>query len=285
MHGKTFQIDRRKEFAALEPFLGGQGGVVCVRYYGEVSAPNSFVATLTALYEGVWVGGKYIQRQQIRRSLRIDRNNYKVRYLPEIRSEFSRKMKLDISVETRRVAETLNIGCNNTAGASQFIDVGIQYGAVSEADQIWQRDAWIKDLCGELRRFLEHGRFMIILMHGNKNEQQEFWTTIWNGGMADLVPHGLFLVMMIDETDKDVGQYYNYAPSHDVEIFLNPNLDQTQQTHAIDDIAAWACRWLDCDYSEAYNYAKSYVASNMDDLNRLYSTVGAWLMNLKRNQG
>jgi len=286
MRRQTFPIDWRHEFAALQPFLDGRGGVVGVKYTGDRCAPNSFAETLTSVYEGRWNGQNFTAKNRDWRSLRIDRHNYKVRYLPEIRTEFMRKLELDLpgTVSTSQASGTVHIASNNTAGGDQTFETEVRYGDDDVARR-WHRDEWIESLCTQLEQFLAKGHFMVILMHGSSEDQREFWESLWHGGMSGLVEKGLFLVRMIDRNDTAAGEHHR-AAQPDVEISLPPELYAEQQAHAIEDIANWITRRIPTYTPEqARLLAKGRVLAHSEDLNILHGKVGFWLTKLKQQAG
>lgn len=67
------QIDWRRQFKKLEPYLNGRGGVVDVRYRGRSSGSNAFLSVLKSQFENRPDATK-VQGD----SIRLDPQNYKV---------------------------------------------------------------------------------------------------------------------------------------------------------------------------------------------------------------
>jgi hypothetical protein len=282
MQRNTFPIDWREEFAALQPFIAGQGGVACIRYAGDRCAPNSFVEVLTSAFEAR-NGGDWPAEKSIAQSIRIDRHNYKVRYLVEIRTEFIRKMNQDLPspITAGEISSSVQIASGNVAAGNQSIEAQINYAGDNEVSLQVRRNEWITSLCDRLQKFLESRRFMVVLMHGSKEDQLEFWDGLWHGGMSALVSHGLFLVRMIDCDDSEAGEYHRVAQP-DCTVSLPRELNDVRRGHAIDDIAKAIKRWFP-DYSTdiCLAIAKGFVLSHTDDIARLHNGLLNVLLSLK----
>lgn len=284
MSRRTFPVDHRREFDALRPFLDGQGGVASVSYAGDRCAPNNFVETLTSVYEERWNGVEFVPGDSRWRSLRIDRDNYRVRYLAEIRAEFIRKMALELPapVSTSQTSESMRVASNNVAWGSQAIRAEVHYHADNDVALRWHRDKWIGSLCGYVEDFLRQSRLMIILMHGDREDQAEFWSSLWCGGLEHLTSKGLSLVRMVNIIGVPLDEHPMVARP-DVSISLPYEFDSERQAHAIEDIANMIIRRVpNCTRERAFNYAQSYVLAHGDNLNDLYNKIGFWLVRIKQ---
>ncbi len=284
MESRSFPIDWRRELAQLQPFLDGKGGVACVRYDGQRCAPNKFIATLTSVYEGRWDGSQFAEASGTWRSLRIDPENYKMRYLSDIRKEFARKLmiQLPLPVTPGQSSGPIQVASNNTAGGAQTFHTSVEFHGDHDAVLAFRRDAWIQALRAELEQFLRGGHFMVILVHGSKEEQREFWDDLWHGGMSDLLPVGLFLVRMIDRTDTPTGEHHR-AAAPDVEITLPLDLGAEQQADAMEDIANWISRRLPVyTYDQAWLLAKGIVIAHADRVDDLHSSTGLMITRLQQ---
>jgi hypothetical protein len=283
MERNTFPIDWRNQFADFKQFLDTNRGVAHIRYAGERCAPNSFAEALTSLFEGRTTDQEPMAANDFSRSVRIDRDNYKVRYLSGIRTEFMRKMKLELPspISGDRFSQAVHIASNNTAGGNQNINTRI-YVYDNEVSLRFYRDKWIKSLCHQIKDFLQNHRFMVILMHGSKEDQQEFWDDLWHKGMSDLVNYGLFLVRMIDTSDPLVGEHH-YAAQPDYVIPLPLELDHDGQDHAIDDLANFIIRRVPgLSIQNARDIAKGYVLAHTQDIDRLHNQLIGFMLNLKQ---
>lgn len=284
MERNTFPIDWRDTFTALEPFINGKGGVACVRYAGERCAPNSFVETLTSLYESPTPNTIKLTPEIGWQSLRIDRGNYKVRYLTGIRLEFMRKMKQELPspITSDQLLGSHYVSSNNVAGHDQRIETHIIYAGDNEVSLQVRRDEWISSLCNKISQFLHNYRFMVILMHGSKDDQQEFWDGLWHGGMSDLVVQGLFLVRMIDSRDIAAGEHPRVAQP-DCDISLPQELSLVQRDHAIEDIATFINRWFPSfSEEECKALAFGFVHPHTDDIARLHNKLPGLLLTLQQ---
>lgn len=278
----TYPIDWRDQLSALEHFIGGQGGVVNVKYANDQCAPNAFVETLTSLYENRPVEAESSGISIRSRSLRIDRENYKVRYLPEIRNEFVRKMGLTLSPPTSvlsRPSTASNVLTGNSAQGNQTITATLIYPGDNDVSLGERRDDWIQNLCEQLQDFLQRNRFMLIIMSGNHSDQREFWASLWHGGLCNLTAQGLFLVRMLED-DMISPHDDHLAPQCDAEIRLPLGVYGDQEEHAVEDIAAWIRRSIPTvTAGEAKIAAMGYVADHKDDRSALHN-AGFWIQTL-----
>lgn len=287
MNTEKIRIDWRAQFDALQPFIDGLGGIVAVDYKGNSCAPNAFVATLISAHARCSGQTQSSGKPRPGRSIIIDRSNYAVRYLSELRREFESCFGITLpsaAIGGQRLAPT--IASNNTASGNQDIEVHLHFNADSEPVLCAGRDSWIDSLCAQLKSVLETHRVMIVLMHGVEHEQREFWDKLWHNGLRKLVDDGLLLVRMID-TSPEAGSNSNsnslkIAPLKRT-IYLPTSLDQAQQRAARDDLAVWVKETLSISHETADAFALSFVQSHVNDINRLHDNVGLWIEGLRSN--
>ena len=286
MRTRVFPIDWREEFAELGPFLKGRGGVARVRYAGEHSAPSVFLDTLKSEYE-------FKDTNTDWRSIRIDHEVYSVRYLHGIRDEFIRKIGLPLP-KAYGVTETsacLGVLTDLEAGGDINADVsnitlnhyssGDNPAILSEA-----RDNWIRALCDQIAKFLTAGgHLMVVVNHGKREAQDEFWRYVWRDGLERLVVFGLMLVHMIDGSDSTT-QIHQLAPHPQVEVNLPMALGVSAQGQAVEDLTRLILREVPkfCP-EQARAVAHALVSTHEGDIPRLHRHCVAYVMNLAQGCG
>lgn len=269
-------IDWRRQFKKLQPYLDGKGGVVNVRYRGASCGANAFLSILKADFEHRPAAAKPHGA-----SIRLDPENYKVRYLGGIRSEFGRilgkqSLKTQTSLPTQMVVES-DVLSHNSAGGNQHIEANFNF----DADAYWAagRNEWVSLLVSELREHLKTKRFMIVLLMGSSEDQAEFWSSAWNQA-SELTREGLLLVRMIDEEAQDLRHRFDEC-EHDCIVTLNAHLDGDDVAHAIEDVTAVI---LDQDSSgeraSAEQSARGYVLGHRHNVSELHSRLLGFMNDL-----
>lgn len=282
MPPKVHLIDWREEFAHLNPYLDGQGGIVHICYQGESSAPSAFLNTLTSEFE---------HREGNRSSIRIDHEVYSVRYLSGIRDEFVRKMQLELperyGVEDAHAP--LNIAADIEAGGNVDVNVSdvTQNTYIGENPALMSRNRldWSKNICTQLEEFLKDSQIMVVINHGSKEDQDEFWRYLWKDGLERLVDAGLLLVHMIDVSDQANG-IHDLAPAPHLEINLPTSLGKIEQEHAIEDLTEIIMEKISSiSKEEATVRADTLVGPLCGDIPRLHGQFAGLLMQLARATG
>ena len=272
----AIHIDWRRQFSKLQPYLDGTGGVVNVRYRGTNCGANAFLTLLKSDFQS---------RPQTTKpsgvSIRLDPENYKVRYLAGIRSEFSRilnKPLLTKPMPASMFVEAEAVLSNNTAGGDQHIEAN--FYSDSDSDRTAERNEWASLLMSELREHLKTKRFMIVLLGGSSEEQAEFWSSIWM--MAkELTSDGLLLVRMIDDDVNDITRDFNEC-EYDCEVTLTSLLDGQDVEHAIEDVTALILGKVHgYDTVASANFAKGYVLSNKHDVSALHNRLLRFIADLE----
>lgn len=281
----VYPIDWRDEFAQLSPYLNGQGGVVRIRYAGELCAPSAFLGALTSEYEC-----KDDDRDW--RSIRIDREIYNVRYLSGIRDEFVRKMNLELSeaVGVEAAFASLNVFTGVDAGGDVHADISnvVQNIYVTSDDPALMshaRGRWIAELCDQLVNFLHAGHIMVVVNHGSRDDQDEFWRHLWQDGLENFIGAGLLLVHMVDVSDGSA-DVHDLAPPGHQEINLPTALSARARDDSIEDVTEIIVREIpDIDAGEARLRADTLVRTHFDDIPRLHRQCSALLMQLGQKTG
>lgn len=193
---RTFSIDWRDEFRELEPYISGSGGVVRVRFAGRNCAITAFIQALSAEYDA---------RHERWQSVRLDRGDFNVRFLPGVRSVFERKMRLDLpqTVDDPAGAPSIVIGSDIDGEGDINVRVGdvdqeVHYYGESDVRLFRNRDRWLDALCEQLREFLNDGRMMLVLNHSDPAEQDEFWRFMWCNRLERFLTNGLLLVQIVE---------------------------------------------------------------------------------------
>jgi hypothetical protein len=217
MSKRVYPIDWRDEFAELARYLKGAGGIVRIRYSGEQCAPSSFLDTLKSEYE--CKDGNVTWR-----SIRIDREVYSVRYSSGIRDEFVRIMKLELS-EAYVIGEAsapLSVFTDVEAGGDVNADVSNvtqnnYFSGDNPALMSRNRGRWVSELCDQLAKFLMAAHMMVVVNHGSREDQDEFWRYLWRGGLEKL--ERLLLVHMVDTSDGNA-RIHDLAPTPHLVVSL-----------------------------------------------------------------
>jgi hypothetical protein len=265
---KARHIDWRRQFSQLDKYMDGAGGVVNVRHRGVNCGVMAFLGTLTATFESR--GETHTPKKCDGVSIRLDPDNYKVRYLMGIRSEFERKLgKQSFKIERRmKIDLEGQILTQNTAGGDQHIEAVLNI----DPDPLMsaERHDWVSAVVEALRDHLKTKRFMIVLACGSSVEQREFWSSLW-GRASELIHDGLLLVRIIDEDAHDGTVLLDACPG-DCDVTLNAALADSAVKDAIEDIAQ-LIRETVPGQSEAscIDLAKGYVLSRKDSVSALHN--------------
>lgn len=257
----------------MKPYHRDRGGVVRISFASDRCASSNFLDTLKLVHESY--GG---------RSIRIDREIYTVRYLSGIRDEFIRLLGMKLSMLDQTPGNaTLNVQCgleangNVTAQASS-IQQSVSFGENPEL-MTRTRNLWLKELCDQIAAFLKHSRFMVIINHGDRGEQDEFWRYLWRGALETLVQPGLVLVHMVDSSGTQ--EIHELAPVANLEFELPASLTVRAQAHATEDIAAiLMAEFPSLGRDLAHARADVLVGSNSDNIRRLHVKHAAHLLKL-----
>ena len=263
---KAKHIDWRRQFSLLDQYMDGAGGVVTVRYKGEDCAVNAFLETLTATFETR--GDLRTLSKAEGLSIRLDPDNYKVRYLLGIRGEFERKLGMKLApIKSVSLAFEAPILSHNTAGGDQHIEAFLNVDA--DPFMAAARHDWVSMLCEALRNHLKTRRFMLILSWGSSDEQSEFWSSMW-GRVSELVEEGLLLIRFIDENAVEAERVLDSCIC-DCDVRLVTTLTDSAVQHAIEDVAKMICELVPgCGEAESLNVAKGYVLSRKDSVRELH---------------
>src|SRR5438270_1042204 len=285
MASRVYPIDWREELAQLGPYLKGRGGVVRVRYAGERCAPSAFLATLTSEYE-------FKDDNRNWQSIRIDHQVYSVRYLSGIRDEFLRKIRLRLpkAYGISEASASLAVLTDVAAGGDVHADVSNltlnQYSGGDNAALLSEaRDRWIKPLCEQVAEFLNGGHMMVVVNHGSRESQDEFWRYLWRDGLERLAISGLLLVHMIDVSDASA-HIHDLAPPAHVDVDLPAALGVAAQDHAIEDLTGFILREIPrINPDQARAAAHALVVTHADDIPRLHGKYFGYLLTLRRDFG
>jgi len=229
----TYPIDWRRELEKLGPYLDGTGGVIRISYNGDQYAPREFREVLKTRYERQ-------SDNQTWRSIRIYREWHTTRFLGEILSEFERKLagfnsylEQEAQDEVSNAKKVLSDNEFNGDAKLSLENVNIYFGGTPKTRD---RDKHVERVCADLRRFLESGgHMMVVLIHASAREQSEFWTFLWDRGLKPLVEHGLFFIYMVDLSDETRGDH-DCIPIPAVEINLPCRLDDEREDDAYNDL-------------------------------------------------
>lgn len=280
MTPRVYPIYWRDQLGQLAPYLNGRAGVIRIRYMGRPCAAPAFLSLLKSEYEikndnHTWV------------SIRIDHEVYSVRYLSGIRDEFLRKMQLDLPAADAidRPPAPLTIFTEVDAGRDVNAKVSnvVQHnylGGNNVALMSRNREGWIKELCNQLEHFLAANHMMVVMNHGSRKDQDEFWRYMWQDGLERL--GRLLLVHMVD-VSEGVYVVHELAPTPNLEISLPIGLGMAAQEHATDDLAdIMTKQFSNMTKEEAKARADTLVRSHLDDIPRLHTQASALLMQLGR---
>ncbi|VVN40018.1 hypothetical protein PS634_05354 [Pseudomonas fluorescens] len=261
-------IDWRRQFVVFKEYLDGGGGVVNVRYNGSHCGSNAFLEILTATFESRGNQANIEKPDGI--SIRLDPRNYKVRYLSGIRGEFDRKLGRAPTQSSASVVlpASTQILSQNTAAGNQTIEANIN---IDMAPMMYaESHDWVASLSESLNTHLRTSRFMLVLVAGTSEEQQDFWSTLWPQ-LSRLTSQGLLLVRLLDEASSDYKKILDECAA-DSEVVLQSSLDVDSSEHAIDDIADIIKEILpDQDGIRGKDQALGYVYGHMDDVSALHN--------------
>ena len=279
----TFSIDWRDEFSELEPYISGSGGVVRVRFAGDQCAPTYFIQALSAEYDA---------RHERWQSVRLDRGDFYVRFLPGVRSVFERKLRLDLpqTVDDPVGAPSIVIGSDIDGEGDIIVGVGDVYQEVhnygeSDVRLFRNRDRWIDALCEQLREFLNDGRVMLILNHSDPAEQDEFWRFMWRDRLERLLTNGLSLVHFV-ESGNGARSVHNLSPAPNSTIDLPTAFNASQKTDATEDMTRiFLIEVPGISQEEARSRADTLTMSHYRDIPRLYAEFSALLNALQLRVG
>lgn len=284
MQTRIYSIDWRDEFGLLEPYLNGKGGVVRVRYAGGQSAPSAFLGTLKSEYEckddnSAW------------RSLRIDHEVYTVRYLSGIRDEFVRLMNLDLpapdAVEGLPAEQSVfeDVEAESIDAAISNVTQNNYFGGENPALMSRNRDRWVKALCENLTEFLKADHMMVVVNHGMRHDQDEFWRYLWRGGLENLVESGLVLVHLVDVSDAVAG-VHDLAPAAQLELDLPTALGHRARADAIEDLTSIIVETVPAiPVQRTRGEAHALVTAHVDDIPRLHRKYATCMMALQTEFG
>lgn len=274
-------IDWRRQFNRLKPYLDGKGGFINIRYNGSSCGVNAFLLIFQSEFEN---------RSQAKNPrgafIMLAPENYRVRYLAGIRSEFSRVLSDPLLAKCDKTIFPFDVSvlCNNTAGGDQHIEAN--FDLTNDHYMVIERNEWVSSLIHALREYLKTNRLAIIMLSGPSSEQSEFWSSI--GSQAkELTQEGLLLVRMINEKvdlNRSDFDMYEHIYEHDCEFTLPSELDGENINYAIDDIAALISNRIpkqdsNCDKNIAY--AKAYVLLNKDNVSNLHNRLYSFISDLE----
>jgi hypothetical protein len=276
---KARHIDWRQQFRQLDRYMDGAGGIVNVRYRGTNCGVMAFLETLTATFESR--GESSALQKSVGVSIRLDPDNYKVRYLAGIRGEFERKLEKPLRIEKRASFSFRLEGkilTENKVGGNMNVENILNVD--SDPLMAAERNDWVSALIEALRDHLKTKRFMIVLTSGSTNEQREFWSCLWNMA-SELLQEGLLLVRMTDESDAHATDHLDMYPS-DCSVTLSAELTDNAVNHAIDDIARIILEHVpDKNEHSARDLAKGYVLGRKDNVSALHNGLMAFTLDLK----
>ena len=283
MTTRTFSIDWRDEFSELEPYISGSGGVVRVRFAGGHCAPTAFIQALSAEYDA---------RHERWQSVRLDRGDFNVRFLPGVRSVFERKMSLDLPQTVDDPAGAPSIVIGSGIDGEGDINVGVgdvnqevhNYGE-SDVRLFRNRDRWVDALCKQLREFLNDGRTMLILNHSDPAEQDEFWRFMWCDRLERLLANGLSLVHFVESGNAGYS-VHGLSPAPNNTIDLPTAFNAAQMTDATEDMTRILLNEVPgiCQ-EEARFRADTLTMTHYSDIPRLHAEFPALLNELQLRVG
>ena len=130
-------------------------------------------------------------------------------------TSFARKLEcsLEMGEQPTPVIEELVVGSGNKTDGDMEINAEVHVHAGDLAATLALRDRRIAAICGTLRKYLEAGKFMIVLNDMPAREQSLFWHDLWTQGLGQLVGDGLVLVKMIDEENNNAGRRPDEPPA------------------------------------------------------------------------
>lgn len=273
----TFQINWRQQFQKLQPYLDGDGGVVNVRLKGPNCGVNAFLSRLKS---------EFIDRpsavKRLGKSIRLDPENYKVRYFPDLRNEFARVLN-NPSLKVDHMGSILAIDSavfsNNSSGRDQKIEANI-YLENDDCNLATSRDQWVSSLVSELRNYLKTNRFMIILLEGASEDQNEFWSILWRQA-SELIHEGLLLVRILDDNAQDIIDRLDKCVC-DCEVILYPQLRDSDIPHTIEDITSIIEDNLPSEKTaSSAALAKAYVLLKKENISLLHNSLLSFISDLQ----
>lgn len=226
-----YRLNWRSEFRRLEPFLNGKGGVAELRYASEHAAPLKFNYLLKEAFAAPRNGPCC--------SLRVDHEWFTTRHVLGVLDEFDRLL-MDLGVA---------VGAPETEDASISILKDIEVAGDMEAHihglVVNQggspKDAYLRKRAkctfAAVKLFVESGgRLMIILNDMPRKQQTDFWSQIWNAGLAEAAGDHAFLVIHSGpETDQ---RRHHDSPEPDIRIMLPETVEDGSERddHFFDDL-------------------------------------------------
>ncbi len=277
------KINWRSEFGMLEPYIAERGGVVHVRYRGDVCAPDAFLATLKSVFEEC-------ETTRPRASVRIDPDFFTTHYLGDVLHAFADK--LDCTLEAPKsvapVIEEFVVASGNESEGDMDVTANIHMHTSDYSDAPALRNRRVAIVCNAMRKFLATGRFMIVLNDAPARDQAPFWRDLWEKGLKELVDDGLFLVKMIDEDKQQQGKHPD-EPKPEQTAALPIEFDETRQRDAIEDLAkiliheVKRIKNLEGPLETATQSVRAFVYSHKRSISRLHTEWSGVLMQLVRD--
>lgn len=272
-----YQIDWRSEFARLQPYLCGQGGIVYVRFRDENCAPNHFNALIKDRFHSPRNEGAGI-------SIRIDSAWSTTITVDDILDEIDRKLE-DGGYPAENAATRPSIGSIlSELYAKRDINISISQSTLG-SPRVDSRGR-LQSACDRLRQMLgKNGRVMIELNDARRDGQARFWDQLWDGGLSGLVADGLVLIYMIGP--KAGHAAWTTAPAPDLDLTLPSSFEaeDDRQDSVYDDLIELLERDCGLERSAASAAATAHLNATKKSVAGLHDGLTGLLLKLKQRSG
>lgn len=274
-----YRIDWRREFARLEPYFSGQGGVIHVHFRGADCAPNNFNAVLKRSFHD--------DRPVAERlSLRIDEAWHTTHTVDDILDAFEEKLRAAGFGMAASIAPDAGGQLLSNLSVAGDLNISISDSSLSAGAgrTTARRKQRLAAICQNLREYLRSGGRMLIELNDQPAAfQKQFWG-LWRSGLSALVESGLVLVYMIGP--RAGGHAHADAPGPDEEINLPQSYEteDERQDHVYDDlIDIFRDNGLSPD--EASTAATVHLRTTKSSVGKLHDELSGVLMDLSRKRG
>lgn len=273
----AYCLDWRSQFAALDPYFRGAGGVI--RIHAGPGSPSSIfakvlrhkLATVTSPYR--WS------------SVQIDPLNANTHYLPDIVRQIEKSVGIPAPGHARVPAVSIGNGVN--AGGSvtiRDVDISVMY---DDYDRSAQEDARIAHLRRSLSETLKTQRVALLFINSHLADIRnltEVRHRLWDEALAALVAEGL-LVLDLSDPLRLAGRVAIWPPDPSLVLDLPDRYDSETRTHALQDLTEIALEqgWFGTG-QEASASAKMLLATSVD-INSAYASLTLALAGLGVRHG
>jgi hypothetical protein len=226
-----FQLDWRKEFQKLSPYMEGKGGVVVLEYNSEKSAWAKFNYILKE-YATTSRSGPTI-------SLRVDHEWATTRLVSGVLDELERLLELVGAAADMPEESHPNVHIMTDIEAGGDVNPSINGLTINLASSPVGRAhrARAKAIFEAVTRLSNTGgRLMVVLNDMALTAQHDFWTQVWNAGLADAIGEsGLLVVHAGPRANR---QTHHDCPQSDLRLVLPESVEEgsEREDHIWDDL-------------------------------------------------